>query len=255
MHRAYDFHLGTDNGNVYTINNCLASARTQNFDYDSLNRLVDAYTTGTGSGQKNWGAIYSIDPWGNMYNVGPYPGRVNYPPALTATATTKNQLTGFGYDIAGNLVSNGSANYVYDAENQITSTAGMSYRYDGNGERVVKCSGAYPSCSSATLYWRGTGSDALAEVNWTGTITSEYMFFGGKRVAQRNGTGNNAYYYFADHLGSVDVITGPNGAKSRESDYQPYGNEVVISGATFAKQLQVHRQRTRYRIRVRRVRR
>jgi hypothetical protein len=83
MHRAYDFHLGTDNGNVYTIYNCLDSARTQNFDYDSLNRLVDAYTTGTGSGQKNWGAIYSIDPWGNMYNVGPYPGRVNYPPPLT----------------------------------------------------------------------------------------------------------------------------------------------------------------------------
>src|SRR5512143_993256 len=92
--------------------------------------------------------------------------------------------------IAGNMVSNGSATYVYDAENRMTSTAGTSYRYDGDGERVVKCSGTYPSCLSAMLYWKGAGSDGLAEVSWTGTITSEYVYFGGKRVARRDGTSN-----------------------------------------------------------------
>ena len=230
MHRSYDFHLGTNNGNVRTINNCLASDRSQNFDYDSLNRLADAYTTGTSSANTNWGATFSIDPWGNMYSVGPYTGRVNYPSGLTASPTTKNQLTGFGYDIAGNMVSNGSASYVYDAENRMTSTAGMSYRYDGDGARVVKCSGTYPSCSSGTLYWNGTGS-TLSETSWTGTITSEYVYFGGKRVARRDGTSNNPSYYFSDHLGSASVVSNASGGNLTWNDYYPYGGVAASGGS------------------------
>jgi RHS repeat-associated protein len=231
MHRAYDFHAATDNGNVYTINNCMVTNRTQNFDYDSLNRIAHAYTTGTSSAATNWGATYTIDPWGNMYNVGPYTGRVNQPPGPSTSATAKNQLLGFGYDIAGNLNTNGSATYVYDAENRITSAVGMTYRYDGNGERVVKCTGTYPSCSSATLYWKGMGSNPLAETNWSGTLNSEYVFFNGKRVARRDANGD-VRYHFSDHLGSADVVTFPTGAIQSESDYYPYGGEVVVTAGS-----------------------
>jgi RHS repeat-associated protein len=233
MHRAYDFHAGTDSGNVYTINNCLASDRTQNFDYDNLNRIVDAYTTGTTSASKHWGGTFSIDPWGNLYSVGPYTGHVNQPPGPATTATTKNQLVGLGHDIAGNVVQNGSASYTYDDENRITNTAGVSYRYDANGERVIKCTGTYPSCSSATLYWKGTGSDALVETSWTGAINSEYVFVNGKRVARRDSSGS-VYYYFSDHLGTADVITNSGGTTQKESDYYPYGGEVPITGSSFA---------------------
>ena len=50
MSRSYNFGSGTnDNSNVQNITNCRTSNRTQNFVYDSLNRINQAYTTGT-----NW---------------------------------------------------------------------------------------------------------------------------------------------------------------------------------------------------------
>jgi len=55
------------------------------------------------------------------------------------TAATNNRLSGFGYDAAGNMTSNGSASYVHDAENRLIATAGYSYLYDGDGQRVEKC--------------------------------------------------------------------------------------------------------------------
>ena len=81
-------------------------------------------------------------------------GKTNYESLNAAPASTHNQLPGFGYDIAGNMVSNGTATYTYDAENRLISTAGYAYTYDGKGERVKKASG-----STGTLYWKGMGSD------------------------------------------------------------------------------------------------
>ena len=37
-------------------------------------------------------------------------------------------------------------------------------------------------------------------------------------------------YYFSDHLNSTDIVTNASGGIVRESDYVPYGGEVVISG-------------------------
>jgi len=150
MSLSYNFGLGTnDNGNVYQIvnNRVGAGNRTQNFIYDSLNRIQQAWTNGT-----NWGETYGtpatnpgvapttpgIDAWGNLTNRSGVNGKTSYEP-LSAAATYQNRLTGFGYDAAGNMISNGSASYVYDAENRLIATASMSYLYDGDGNRVEKC--------------------------------------------------------------------------------------------------------------------
>jgi hypothetical protein len=80
----------------------------------------------------------------------------------------------FGYDAAGNMTSNGTATYVYDAENRLVWTSGYRYIYDGKGERVEKCQAASAttacpiSGTTGTLYWRGTGSDTLAETDLGG---------------------------------------------------------------------------------------
>jgi RHS repeat-associated protein len=41
---------------------------------------------------------------------------------------------------------------------------------------------------------------------------------------------NTVEYYFSDHLKSTDVVTNATGGIVHESDYVPYGGEVVISG-------------------------
>jgi hypothetical protein len=110
----YDFHLSAgDNGSVYQIVNNRDSNRTQNFTYDALNRLSSAYTT-----SNLWGTNFVVDAWGNLTNMNPMAGKVDSPNLQAAPASTSNQLTGFGYDAAGNLTSNGSATYNYDAEGQ-----------------------------------------------------------------------------------------------------------------------------------------
>jgi RHS repeat-associated protein len=232
--RIYDFHAGTDNGNVATITDCESTDRTQNFDYDSLNRMKDGYTTGSGTMTTNWGETYTIDPWGNLTNIALYSGKHNSETLNAAPASSKNQLPGYSYDAAGNMTSNGSTTYTYDAENRVTATSGYSYVYDANGQRVIKCGGTFPTCGSGTLYWRGTGGDPLAETDFTGAPTEEYVFFNGARIARRDGTGNTALFYFADHLGSTDVITSSTGGIQKLSVYYPYGGEIAVTGSSFA---------------------
>jgi RHS repeat-associated protein len=236
MSRSYNFGLGTnDNGNVQAITDCLNTSRTQNFDYDNLNRLLDAYTTGQTTAIAHWGEVYTIDPWGNLTNIAMKPGWQHSELLNAAPASTKNQLNGFCYDAAGNMTgSTCSPIYTYDAENRLSATTGYTYLYDGDGKRVIKCNGTFPTCSSGTLYWTGTGSDALAETNWTGAAVEEYVFFGGKRIARRDGTGNTVHYYFADHLGSTAVITGALGSIQKNSLYYPFGGEIALTAPSFA---------------------
>lgn len=46
--------------------------------------------------------------WGNLTNRNGHAGKTNYEP-LNAPAALNNQLTGFGYDAAGNMTSSGQA--------------------------------------------------------------------------------------------------------------------------------------------------
>jgi RHS repeat-associated protein len=56
------------------------------------------------------------------------------------------------------------------------------------------------------------------------------VFFNGERVARVDMPANTVEYYFSDHLNSTDIVTNATGGIVRESDYVPYGGEVVISG-------------------------
>lgn len=230
MSRSYDFGQAglSDNGTVQSITNCRDTNRTQNFLYDNLNRITQAYTTGNSPLSTSWGEILTIDPWGNLTNKSPVSGKTNTEPLNVAPANTKNQLNGFCNDSAGNLVLNTgncptgtfTPTYSYDAENRLIATGGVTYTYDGDGKRVKK--------SNGMLYWTGTGSDALLETDLSGNPTAEYVFFNGRRIARIDRPANSVEYYFSDHLGSADVITNAIGGITKESDYYPYGGEIPI---------------------------
>jgi RHS repeat-associated protein len=232
----YDFHSSThaDNGNVFQIVNGKDGNRTQNFLYDSLNRIQQAYTNGT-----NWGETFGptatapgtlpsspgIDAWGNLTNRSGVTGKSSSELLSVAPASNQNRLPGFGYDAAGNMISNGSASYTYDAENHLLTTAGWTYVYDGDGRRVRKSSG-----STGTLYWPDLNGNVLNESSLGATNLHEYVYFGGKRVARIDvPTPLTVKYFFSDQLGSADVITDASGSILEESDYFPYGGEIAIT--------------------------
>jgi RHS repeat-associated protein len=210
-------------GHVYSINNNLNSSRTQNFTYDQLNRIKTAGTSAT-TGQYCWGYDYSssYDAWGNLQSQ---PGGATYtgcseylPPAMTADGN--NHLSGFSYDLSGNTQSDGVNAYAWDGESQLKSATSngitTNYFYDGDGRRVSKVGGK--------LYWYGSGGDILAETDASGNMTAEYVFFGGKRVAQVPASGN-PIYYVEDLLGTSRVITTNTGVVCYDADFYPYGGE------------------------------
>ena len=212
-----------DNGNVYQILNLVSGKtnRSQNFTYDSLNRI----TSGQSSGPL-WGETYTTDAWGNLYGRASISGKTNYEPLnVGGPPNSHNQFTaGFGYDAAGNMTNNNGTTYTFDAENRITSTAGATFTYDGDGNRVEK------QGTATTLYWYGSTGDILTETNASGGAVNDYVFFNGKRVARQDSAGA-LHYYFSDHLGSTTLITDQNGDMSPnppESDHYPYGGEIVI---------------------------
>ena len=237
---SYNFNLGTsDDGNVMAITNNLTkntpTDRSQSFTYDVLNRIATAGTIST-SGANCWGEKYGYDAWGNLLSVAgitPQYNGCSQESGFSITVNASNQIAGFCYDAAGNLLAQSappcpSPTYVYNAENQLTSTAGVTYTYDGNGKRVQK--------SNGKLYWYGMGSDALDESDASGNIiTNEYIFFGGKRIARRDSSGN-VDYYFADHLGTARVVTNATGTPQDDSDFYPFGGQRALlssSGNTY----------------------
>ena len=82
--------------------------------------------------------------------------------------------------------------------------------------------------TTGTLYWRGTGSDALSETDLAGNDEEEYLFFNGERIARRDttstGTTVAVHYYFSDHLGSHMLIENAAGTTCEQDiDLYPYG--------------------------------
>ncbi|MGA9134866.1 MAG: RHS repeat-associated core domain-containing protein, partial [Candidatus Sulfotelmatobacter sp.] len=234
----FDFHLGVavnttpcsfsasalgDNGDVYQVVNNRDNTRAQSFTYDALNRIVSGQSSGT-----QWGETFTIDAWSNMTNEAGIAGKT-HSEGLSTSAGSNNQLAGFGYDAAGNMVSNGSISYVYDAENRLIATAGYSYLYDGDGQRVEKCTegttpGTCATGATGTLYWRGNAeSDALKETDLAGNVQNNYIFFDGQRVARSDSAGA-VHYYFSDHLGSHGVVENATASVCEQDiDYYPYG--------------------------------
>jgi len=239
---SYNFNQGSgsspqNNGDAVTIQNNRDLNRTQNFVYDSLNRLSQAYTSGP-----NWGETFTIDAWGNLTNKSPVTGKTYYENFNAAPASTKNQLNGYCNDAAGNFVLNSPCptgsfipTYVYDPENRLIAAGGMSYLYDGDGTRVEKCSegstaGTCSSNASGTLYWAGLSGEILNESDLAASTWKRFVFFNGKMVARRDSSTGNVYYFYSDHLGSIGVVTDALGETiENESDYYPYGFEIPIT--------------------------
>jgi len=235
----YNFDLGAgDNGNVIGITNNRDTTRSQAFSYDALNRLLTAETTSTYSTSPAhcWGEAYFYDnqpsgsgAWGNLTSIGATSSSYNgcTQEGLSVTATTNNQISGFCYDAAGNLLQESTCpagppyTYSYNAEHQVTSTGGVTYSYDGDGKRIEK--------SGGKIYWYGGGSNALDETDLSGDTNnatfSEYVYFPGSRTSRRDYQGN-IFYYFADHLGtSREMVQSGQTSPCYDADFYPFGGE------------------------------
>ncbi len=85
------------------------------------------------------------------------------------------------------------------------------------------------------LYWYTSGGEILDETDLSGNLSSEYIFFGGARIARRDASGN-VFYYLADHLDSSRVMAEiPAGQTTAtmcyDADFYPFGGERAYTNS------------------------
>jgi RHS repeat-associated protein len=242
---AFNFSLPTGNdGSINAITNNVNSGLGESFTYDALSRIVTGATS-SNSASGCWGETFGAsgvpdDRYSNLSQIGVTQCAAT---GLTvAASSTTNQITttGYTYDSAGNMTQEASAvsyTYQYDAENRLISANGMTngphcYVYDGNGLRVEKYQANGGTCASPTnkvvemLYWRAITGQTIAETDGSDNLKNEYVFFGGQRIASRNGSTGAVNYYYQDQLGSTVTITDGSGNPCYEATFTPYGQEM-----------------------------
>ena len=93
---------------------------------------------------------------------------------------TYNQITnsGYTYDAAGNMLTDGTNTYTWNAEGLMSSAGSTTYTYDGDGQRVENSAGTY--------FWYTPDGTLLAESASTGKTLNEFLYFNGMRIARRD---------------------------------------------------------------------
>ncbi len=174
----YDYYSGGggsggNNGRIRHIDDYLDGLFTADIGYDDHNRL-------TSSGP-NYQRRYSYDAWNNLLSVSSSTGggeapnyTLNYATNPSgAPSTNRINNTGYSYDAAGNMTSDGVINYTYDGASRLkTAGANNSSEYDGDGRKVKGVSGGY----SIFYLWSSVLGEPVVELDGQGGVYRAYVY-------------------------------------------------------------------------------
>jgi RHS repeat-associated protein len=185
---------------------------TQTFGYDDLNRLT------TSQEGASWSQTNKYDRYGNRWiDLGGSNQSLDF--------NTSNRITnsGYVYDAAGNLTSDGVLSYAFDAENKIKTVNGETdvYRYDGDGNRVKK---NFTNGEKVRMVY--SGGQLIAEYDLSnGSLKKEYVYGAKGLIATIEPTAGTRYTT-TDHLGTPRVVTSSSAGIVSRHDYKPFGEEL-----------------------------
>ena len=74
-----------------------------------------------------------------------------------------------------------------------------------DGRNLLSAGRGGTTNSNRKLYWYRISGEVLAESDLSGTITAEFIYFGGSRIARRDLPSGNVYYYLADRLSPLGL--------------------------------------------------
>lgn len=171
-----------DVGNLKTINDSIDTSYNRTMEFDKVNRL----TTVLGP----WGnGKVAYDGVGNITSqvFGAYNLYYNYDTSNRLSSVSGARTTSYGYDAYGNIVSGSGNSYTYDGVpnlrciNCSDASLKVENTYDGRNQRVsvvkagIKTYEMYDSHGNLLIEYTPSQSGKLVE----------YIYLGGKRVAQR----------------------------------------------------------------------
>jgi RHS repeat-associated protein len=189
LDQEYRFSDTANNGRI-TQKKDWVSGEEVSYQYDSLNRLISAETTGT-----EWGQSFSYDGFGNLLAQTVTKGSAPTLNVNVDPATNRITTSGYSYDSNGNLTAMPSLALSYDVENRVAQTVGSStkrYVYDPGNLRVWK---------EGHVYFYGIEGNLLATYgdDWNYDYN---VYFGSKQIWQEAAAGPTAHSVNSDRLDS-----------------------------------------------------
>jgi RHS repeat-associated protein len=247
---AYNYSVSYDgNSNVTGYNDSVEGSWTAS--YDAVHRLVKS--TGTMNGVA---ATFqqTYDHFGNR-NVEylTYNGVQSQPTPYLNFTTGNNRAASSTYDNAGNLLSDGTNNYLYDAENrvcavkQLTSGDLIGYVYAANGPRLGKGNLTSFSCdvtknglltanglALTNAYVAGPQGERLEETDANFNMLHYNVFWEGKLLGTFTGTTyaqSNWHFALNDWVGTKRELTLSTGAPCTSLSGGPFGDYASQTGS------------------------
>ncbi len=199
-------------GRITQIASSTDTSLNVSYSYDPLSRLTQV------SGAQS--QSFSYDAVGNLTSnsqVGGY----SYDDSAHKHAVTSAGNNTYSYDANGNLTSGAGRTLTWTYNNQPASLTQngttTTYAYDADGQRVSKTvNGQTTSYFGSLLQFDNTG-------------LTKYIYAGERLVAQVQPTGAT-YWYHADHLGSVRLLTDGTGANAQTYSYDAFGQTINSTG-------------------------
>jgi|GEM_PF-3295486 len=203
--------------------------KSNTYVYDTAGRLVSATANYAVDGTET----YTYDAFGNMISV-----THNGQTSSFAIDSGSNRLQGVLYDLAGNLVNDGTQWYGYDALNMLRQQSGFregeAYIYTADDERIG-------TDENISIRWtiRDFGGnvlrefDGLVDSDWS--FVKDYVYRDGQLLASHGemADGSTLIHYHLDHLGTPRLVTTQNKRRITQDDYFPFGTEQTsLSQAT-----------------------
>ncbi len=184
------------------------TTRTISYSYDGLLRLISADASDGDD------YAYSYDLAGNRTGVW-----VNGVRTETNTYNSVNEVVGWTYDDAGNLLDDGTSTYAYDALNRQILQDSTAQVYNGDGVLVQSGRTVYAQDLALPLTQVLQVSD--------GTNRTNYIY-GHERLMSDAGE-----WYATDALGSVRLTLDDNGTAYSGATFDPWGSPERGSVGTF----------------------
>ncbi len=205
----------------YALSASAATSETAYFSRPSFEATLSGAELAGGANAVYSGAgvlaeTYSLDAWGNMQQSGNF--------AFNESFTASNQVLGFSYDAAGDLLSDGLDTYTYDDEGMLTSTGGAQYIYDALQQRVEKSGG---SDLEEVVYFNG---QPLALLNPSSGAWTDLIWAGVHLLAEVPGSQTaSPTYRLLNHEGSLAATTDASGNLTGTNLLTPYGQLMASS--------------------------
>jgi RHS repeat-associated protein len=225
------------------------------YNYDNLNRLSSAtVTSGSYAGANIGGATmsWSYDNFGNRSaqsaaNTAALTSSwAHYSTGNNRMTATNSATGGLSYDLSGDVLFDGTHDYLYDAEGRICASApasapgipqlpGTGYIYGPDGERVAKGTITSWSCSRTTNgfsttenYILGPSNEQLSVTDGSGNWKHSNVYAAGKLLATYDA--NGAHYNLNDWLGTKRVQVSASGTVDETCWSQPFGDNLNCLG-------------------------